>query len=157
MAAGLALLTIWIAARYSLLVAGVFAILAVTNSALMSQSAMVTCECLLCVLLGLAWLLAGSASRAWSNRETAASLLYSALLGACLGLAYLAKGTGPVYLAGALLWTLAWKNGAKKATPDSAPATTRTADERPSSRRLSQFAVAAVVLLVWVAVASANR
>ena len=76
---------------------GVMTILLGTNGAFCYFSALVTCESLLVLLLTLVWVLIEQA-----DKTKSLSWFRSVLIGILLGLAYLTKGTGPLFLAGVI-------------------------------------------------------
>lgn len=100
---GFILLTVLVARLMGSTVAAVFAALLCTNATLAELSLQVTCECLLVPLVGVLWWhlqrLDNSPTRRTSTIVVA---------GVLLGLVYLTKGTGPVFLAGTTLWLLCW-------------------------------------------------
>jgi hypothetical protein len=114
---GLLLLTIGLGRRQGWDVAGVFAVLLVTNAAFCRFSSTVVCDILMLVLGGAVWLIhvprrkpeqdsveVDSASHARSPFPRWWAAFIS---GAALGLAWLTKGTGLILLIGYLLWIAA--------------------------------------------------
>ena len=108
----LILVTLWTAHHWNLTVAAIVSVLLATNSAFCATSALVTCEGLLTLFISLTWLLLASNDPNHSEFDSDSTIatpirarLYLAT-GVLLGLAYLTKGTGPLYLVITLTWII---------------------------------------------------
>ena len=109
----LVLVTLGTAYHWNLTVAAIVSVMLATNAAFCATSALVTCEGLLTLFISLTWILLASKAPAIPATETgpapatsATPKLYLAT-GALLGLAFLTKGTGPLFLFITLLWIVA--------------------------------------------------
>ena len=109
----LVLVTLWTARQWNLTVAAIVSVLLATNSAFCATSALVTCEGLLTLFVSLTWLLLANKTSEIPETEPGAApaaatttKLYLAT-GVLLGLAFLTKGTGPLFLFITLLWIVA--------------------------------------------------
>ena len=116
---------------------GLATVLLGTNGSFCYFSTLVTCESLLILLLSLVWILIEGA-----NRKKSLSLLRSVSIGVLLGLAYLTKGTGPLFLAGVLGCLLL---GGWRAT---------SSGEALSITSGTRWKSIAIVVLSWIGVGS---
>ncbi|MCP4813483.1 MAG: hypothetical protein GY888_13310 [Planctomycetaceae bacterium] len=98
--------TLLVARTWNLTVAAIFSVLLATNYAFCSTSALVTCEGLLTLFVSLTWLVLAQrdSTTTWSLPASPRNAL---AIGALLALAFLTKGTGPLFL----VITLAWLTG----------------------------------------------
>ncbi len=101
--AGFIQLTLLVARLGGHQVAAVFAALLATNATLGHLSVQITCECLLIPLVTICWW----SFQRWTEAENRAGPWRVMIgCGVVLGLVQLAKGTGPLFLAGTLAWLL---------------------------------------------------
>jgi hypothetical protein len=157
LSAGIGLVTLLllcglVARRFGLAIAGVFCVLLATNFAFCFATTLVTCEGLVVLFSGLAWLVAVEISH--DNGSIPRLLLY-ALLGAMLGLSYLAKGTALLLVGGTLVWIVLrhWRRAAPISRGSPAAIATKTAlafraASLPLACTLLAFLVVASPLLV---------
>ncbi|MEC9003364.1 MAG: hypothetical protein VX644_08315, partial [Planctomycetota bacterium] len=98
--------TLLVARTWNLTVAAIFSVLLATNYAFCSTSALVTCEGLLTLFVSLTWLVLAQRdlTTTWSLPASPRNAL---AIGALLAMAFLTKGTGPLFL----VITLAWVTG----------------------------------------------
>jgi hypothetical protein len=109
----LVLVTLWTARQWNLTVAAIVSVILSTNFAFCSTSALVTCEGLLTLFISLLWLLLASKAPATTDASTGSAPAsagapgFYLATGALLGLAFLTKGTGPLFLFITLVWIVA--------------------------------------------------
>ena len=142
----LILVTLWTAHHWNLTIAAIVSVLLATNSAFCDTSALVTCEGLLTLFISLTWLLLASTSLANSKPDSELppvtsknAGLYLAT-GTLLGLAFLTKGTGPLFLLITLLWILTCHFYGRR--------------QQPSLTAPFPWKPLAMILLAWVLIAS---
>ena len=106
----LVMVTLWTARKWNLTVAALVSVILSTNFAFCSTSSMVTCEGLITLFISLTWLLLAPPPKSTEEAETSQRTatfhapVTSLAVGGLLGLAFLTKGTGPLFL----IITLAW-------------------------------------------------
>ena len=131
--------TLLVARTWNLTVAAIFSVLLATNYAFCSTSALVTCEGLLTLFVSLTWLVL--AQRDLTTTSPPSSSPRNALVvGALLAMAFLTKGTGPLFL----MITLAWVIGCHlyhRRVPD-------------QQRRLLPWRQLVLIVTAWIVVAS---
>ena len=143
--AGFILLTLLVIRLAGHQVGAVFAALLGTNATFGHLSLQVTCECLLIPLVTICW---WTLQRWTQNGQRPASWRVFIATGAVLGLVQLAKGTGPIFLAGTLAWLLFPGCGLAQARPDS------TDPEREPAGKSKRAAMALALLAAWITIAS---
>ncbi|MFP6621630.1 MAG: hypothetical protein VB877_19955 [Pirellulaceae bacterium] len=131
--------TLLVARTWNLTVAAIFSVLLATNYAFCSTSALVTCEGLLTLFVSLTWLIL--TQRDLTTTSPPSSSPRNALVvGALLALAFLTKGTGPLFL----VITLAWVTGCHLYHQS-------VTDQQ---RRLLPWRRLVLILAAWIVVAS---
>ena len=143
--AGFILVTLLVIRLAGYQVGAVFAALLATNAGFGHLSLQVTCECLLIPLVTLSWWHFQHWTEADSKPSTWPVMIAGGVL---LGLAYLAKGTGPIFLVGTLAWLLLANCCSSRSRPD---LTSDGSDVRQEHRR---WQMALVLLAAWMVTAS---